>query len=199
MTLYKNRARFSNFSVQVGIAFSKAGLSPNQWTLVSLLVVFAALYYLVQGYYLAAAGFFIVSSFLDLVDGSVARVTGKVSRIGGYLDTIVDRYVEGIIIIGLMFVGLPSPVLPAGVWLGIYLFGAMLTSYAKAAAVEKGLSVREIKGGLFERAERLLVLFVGLLLAAANPLYLTYVVILLAVASNFTALQRIEIATHSKY
>ena len=194
MTLYRRRERFSTFSVKVGIAFSRVGLSPNQWTLLSLLVIFVAFYFLVKGSFLIAAALFLFSSFLDLVDGSVARVTGKVTRLGAYLDTMVDRYIEGIIIIGLMFLPLPSLLVPSEVWLGIYLFGAMLTSYAKAAAKEKDLVGKEIKGGLLERAERLLILFVGLLLASLSTLYLTYVIVLLAVLSNFSAIQRMVIA-----
>ena len=77
---------------------------------------------------------------------------------------------------------------------GRSLFGALMTTYAKSAAKEKGLVEGEIRGGIFERAERLLVLAVGIFLAALSPVFLTYVLAFLAVVTNISALQRIGIA-----
>ncbi|MBI4018158.1 MAG: CDP-alcohol phosphatidyltransferase family protein, partial [Candidatus Aenigmarchaeota archaeon] len=74
--LYRQRERFNKLSVKVGIIFSRLGLSPNQWTLLTLLPTFAALYFLVREQFLLSAAFFIIASFIDLIDGSVARVTG---------------------------------------------------------------------------------------------------------------------------
>jgi archaetidylinositol phosphate synthase len=191
MTLYKERERFQDLSIRIGIAFSKLRLSPNQWTLISILPVLAAAWLLYYSQFLVSALLLLLSAFLDLVDGSVARVTGRVSLLGAYLDTIVDRYIEFIIILGILLVGLPGFYLPASVWILVYLFGAMMTTYSKAAAKEKDIFKREIRGGILERAERLIILFVGLLLAAVQPIYLTYVISILAVLTNITALQRI--------
>jgi archaetidylinositol phosphate synthase len=198
MVLYKRRDRFANFSVKVGILFSKLPLSANQWTGLSLVPILFALYYLVNQQFLPAAGLFIISAFMDLIDGSVARVTGTVSRKGAYLDTVADRYVEGIIILGLLFASLPDlpiPILgvnsPIQAWLFIYFFGAMMTTYVKAAAKEKELMEKELKGGFLERAERLIILFIGILVASIDPFYLTYTIVVLAVLSNITVLQRV--------
>lgn len=187
--LFERRQKFKNLSVKIGILFSRLRLSPNQWTLISLLPALAAAYYISQSAFLEAAILFIIASFIDLVDGSVARVTGHATVLGAYLDTIVDRYIEFFIIVGLFFVALPSFILPAMFWILIYLFGGMMTTYAKAAAKEK--LDREVKGGFLERAERLIILFIGVLLAIYEPLYLTYVIVLLAVLTNISALQRI--------
>lgn len=194
--LYKNRQKFGRLSIKIGIAFSKIPLSANQWTIVSLLPAIAALYFLTQNDFLTAGSFFILASFLDMVDGAVARVTRTVSRFGAYLDTIVDRYIEAIIVFGLLFVGLPGLYLPAYAWIFLYLFGSMMTTYAKAAAKEKEIipEGKELKGGLLERAERLIILFIGIVAAAFNPFYLTCVVALLAALTNISALQRICIA-----
>jgi archaetidylinositol phosphate synthase len=194
MTLYKKRERFSGLSARIGSAFSRLGLSPNQWTIVSLVPVILAVYFLSQSDFITAALLFLLSSFLDLVDGSVARFRKMESRVGAYLDTVVDRYVEGIIILGLVFAGLPAFLIPGNAWLFLYLFGSIMTTYVKAAAKEKDLTGKEIRGGLLERAERLVILFIGILLASLDPLYLTYVVALLAVLTNLSALQRIRIA-----
>lgn len=187
--LYKIRDRFSKVSISIGIVFSKLRLSPNQWTLLTLIPVILAAYFILQESFLFAALFFILASFFDLIDGSVARVTGRVTQLGAYLDTIMDRYVEFIIIFSLLFISLPTVYMNTHIWLFLYLFGAMLTTYAKAAAKEK--LDKEIKGGLFERAERLIILFLGILLAYFSTSYLVYVIIILAVVSNITAIQRI--------
>jgi archaetidylinositol phosphate synthase len=190
MAMYAARERFQSLSIKIGIIFSKVGLSPNQWTMISLLPVLVAVYFLYYQDFIIAALLFIVSSFLDLVDGSVARVTGRVSRVGAYLDTVVDRYVEGIIIIGLVFVSLPPFLVDARVWIMIFFFGGIMTTYVKAAAKEKELVTRELKGGLLERAERLIILFIGILLASIDMMFLTYILVLLAILTNITALQR---------
>jgi phosphatidylglycerophosphate synthase len=194
MVLYKKRDRFAQLSVKVGLAFSKLPLSANQWTGLSLVPILFALYYLINQEFLPAAGLFLISAFMDLIDGSVARVTGTVSKKGAYLDTVMDRYVEGIIILGLLFAGLPDFYLPVTAWLFIYLFGAMMTTYVKAAAKEKELTEKELKGGFLERAERLIILFIGMLVASLDPFYLTYTIVVLAVLSNITVLQRIYTA-----
>ncbi len=194
--LYKNRQKFGGFSAKIGKIFSKIPLTPNQWTIFSLFPVIIAVYFLSQQNFLIAGSLFILASFLDMVDGAVARVTGKASRFGAYLDTVVDRYVEAIIVFGLLFVGLPGFYIPAYAWIFLYLFGSMMTTYAKAAAKEKEIipEGKELKGGILERAERLIILFIGIIAAAFNPMYLTYVIVLLAILTNISALQRIWIA-----
>ena len=198
MVLYEKREMFNSISVKVGILFSKFGLTPNQWTMLSLLPAIAAFYLLFQQQFLVAAAFFIVAGFLDFVDGSVARVTGRVSRFGAYLDTVVDRYIEFLVILGLFFVPAPAVIsINYNVWILVYLFGAMMTTYAKAAAREKELVEKEIKGGLLERAERISLLFMAIIAAQFSLQYLSMLIAVLAVATNLTALQRITIARKS--
>lgn len=192
--MYRNRENFSRLSVKVGVLFAKLGLSPNAWTLLTIIPTLLAFWMLTKEQFLFAAGWFIIAAFIDMVDGAVARVTGRATKFGAYLDTMMDRYVEGIIIFGLLFASLPAVYIPAYAWIFLYFFGGFMTTYAKSAAKEKELVEKELRGGLLERAERLIILFVGMLLAAYNPLYLTYIIAVLAVLSNITALQRIWIA-----
>jgi len=196
--LYAARQRFEKLSVKIGLVFSRIPLTPNQWTVLSLIPAIASAYFLATGWFLSAAALFFAASFLDLVDGSVARVTGKASRFGAYLDTIVDRYVEALIVLALLFVALPDPnfFIPITAWIFLYIFGAMMTTYAKAAAKEKEIvkEGQELKGGILERAERLIILFAGILLASVNVGYLSIAVIVLAVLANISALQRIWLA-----
>ncbi len=191
MTLYKRREAFRELSIKIGIAFSRLRLSPNQWTLLSIVPALASVYFLAGSQFLYAALLILLSAFMDMIDGSVARVTGKTSKLGAYLDTLMDRYIEFIVVFGLLLAGLPSFFLGAEAWIFLYLFGSLMTTYSKAAAMEKKLVESELKGGLLERAERMLILFAGIILASFEPLYLTYVIAALAVLTNLSALQRI--------
>jgi len=189
--LYKRRGVFKKHEEKMGRLFAKLGLSPNQWTLLSLLLAFAAFYSIIMHNFAEAAAIMLASAFLDVVDGSVARATGKVSRRGAYLDTITDRYVEFIVVFALFLIMLPKFILPADAWLFLYLFGALMTTYAKSAAKEKGLVKEELKGGILERAERMLLLFIGLALASFDTVYLVYIIVIIAIFANISALQRI--------
>ncbi len=164
--------------------FSKLPLTPNQWTFFSILPAIASAYFIVNENFLTAALLFGVSAFFDIVDGSVARVTGRVTKRGAYLDTVVDRYVEGVVVFALLF-AFPQ----LAVWLFLYLFGSMATTYAKAAAKEK--LDAEIRGGLMERPERLIMLLAAILLASFDKTYFIYLIMLMTILVNITALQRI--------
>jgi phosphatidylglycerophosphate synthase len=195
--LGRYRENFRGLSVRIGALFSRVPLSPNGWTLLSLFPAFLSALFLAANDFAVAALLFGLAASMDFIDGSVARVMGRTTKFGAYLDTVTDRYVEFIIIFGLFFASLPE--FAAGTWLKVsaeallllYLFGSLMTTYAKSAASEKGLVAGELKGGAAERAERMLILFAGIALAVLSPVYLVWVIALLAALSNLTALQRI--------
>ena len=191
--LSENREKFQHLSIKVGMIFGKIPLTPNQWTILSLVPAIFAAYFLARQEFIISAACLAIAGFMDFIDGSVARVKGRVTKFGGYLDTVVDRYVEAAIIIALLFLPFQNLILPAVIWIFLYLFGSMMTTYAKAAAKEKGLLAegQELKGGIAERAERLSLLFVGIIFAQVDIAYLLDIVVVLAVITNFSALQRI--------
>ncbi|MFH0817985.1 MAG: CDP-alcohol phosphatidyltransferase family protein, partial [Candidatus Micrarchaeota archaeon] len=99
------KGNFSGFSERVGIKlgmfFSKIPLTPNQWTVLSIVPAifgFVSLAYWKRMDY--ALFSFAVSALIDGIDGGVARVTGSVSNIGAYLDGMIDRLVEGLLLFG---------------------------------------------------------------------------------------------------
>lgn len=188
------RSWFKDAEKVVGKMFGVLPLSPNQYTLLSGVMAIISAYFIVKELFWWAIIFFLIASFLDFVDGAVARAKNKSTKVGGYLDTIFDRYVEGIILLGLLFVNLPSIFGVAGyVWVYLVMFGSVVTTYAKAAAKEKDLVNQELKGGLMSRAERLILIFIALVLAAMYPDYNYTVVVLfiIAILANFTAVQRV--------
>ena len=196
MTLYKRREKFSGLSARLGGIFGSVGLTANNYTALALVLVVVSSYFIVTGNFLAAALFFAFASFFDIVDGSVARFQKKSGKSGAYLDSVSDRYVEGIFALALALAALPAFYLSAFFWIMLYLFGSMMTTYARAVAAEKSIT-KDLRGGLLERSDRLILLFAGIVLGYFAPVYLTYVIVLLAVLANVSALQRISIALGS--
>ncbi len=187
----ENREKFNSISVKAGLIFGKLPLTPNQWTLSSLIPALLCFYFLIQLNFLLALVFFVVTAFIDLIDGAVARVQGKTTKKGAYLDTIVDRYAELIVFLGLFVISFPNFYLSSKTWILFCLFGSLMTTYAKAAAKEKLLLESELKGGLMERPERLILLFLIILSGIFSLQYIVYLLALFAVLTNLSALQRI--------
>jgi len=192
--LFENREKFKKTEIKTGQFFSKFGLTPNQYTLISLLFVILAFYFLIKTNLILALVFFLLAAFLDFIDGAVAKFTKRETKKGAYLDTICDRYVEGIILLGFLFLPLADFLLSAKVWIFLALFGSFLTTYSKAAAKEKGLIEIEMKKGLLGRAERIILIFLAMLLGIFNLFWIIYPIVILAIFSNITALQRIYLA-----
>jgi phosphatidylglycerophosphate synthase len=134
-----------------------------------------------RGALIAAAG-----GFFDLVDGVVARAQGRATRFGALLDSSLDRLADVALPFGLAL-HYAATGEPLWAWVaGAALAGSVVTSYTKARAE---LWLPDFEGGLFERAERILVLIAGGLLGWM-PLALSVV----ALGSVATAAQRIIIA-----
>jgi len=176
------------------------GLSPNAWTLISLVPALAGLAALVMHQLALGLAMFALSAFIDIVDGTVARVTNQVSDKGAYIDGVVDRYVELMLYLGLLiyvgrgeFLGLPNEA-----WIVILVFGGLMTSFVRAYADHRGIvkDPGELKrmGGLLERLERLMLLYFGMFLGLFNSQWLMAIVVLTALLANVTALQRIRFA-----
>jgi len=192
LDLYRNS--FKKWEKKVGRLFSFLPISPNQYTLISIFFAIFSFYFLIKQNLILAIFFFLIAGFLDFIDGAVARYKNISTKIGAYLDTICDRYVEGILLLGMLFLPLPKILLPAYVWIFLILFGSLITTYAKAAAKEKELVKQELKGGLLSRAERIILLIISLILGIFNVSWMTYLLIAIALLTNFTALQRINSA-----
>lgn len=176
------------------------GLSPNGWTLLSLVPALAGLYALATGQLVAGLFLFIISGFIDMVDGAVARVTDQATARGAFIDGVVDRYVEILLYLGLMtylgpgeFLGLPRDI-----WFMLLVFGALMTTFTRAYADHRGVvkDASELKrmGGLLERGERLLLLYAGMLAGMVSAEWLMAAVAIVAALANITALQRILFA-----
>jgi len=192
--LEEKREKFKRISNWTGSIFSKLGLTPNQYTLISLVFVLVSFYFLIKERLILALIFFLLAAFLDFIDGAVAKFLEKKTKKGAYLDTISDRYVEGIILLGFLFLPLADFLLPAKIWIFLAFFGSLMTTYSKAAAKEKELTQKELKKGLLGRAERIILISLAIFLGIFNLSWMLYPIIFLAVFSNLTALQRIYLS-----
>jgi archaetidylinositol phosphate synthase len=131
----------------------------------------------------AAALLILLSGLFDAVDGIIARTKEKVTAFGGFLDSVSDRYADAMVLAGITLGGLCNPV--AGF---AALIGSLMVSYTRSRAEAAGVSMAGV--GLTERAERMLILAAVTFIAVFWIDALNYGVILLAVLSHVTVIQR---------
>ena len=166
----------------------KIGLTPNIVSLIGLtLALLSAFTYAVAQsrplWILLATILFLASGFCDALDGVIARIYQQTSMFGGFIDSLLDRYADAAVYAGLIIGGLCSPV-----WGLAALVGSMMVSYSRARAEAAEIKMESI--GVAERAERMLILSVASIAAIFWIQALNAGIILLAVLSNFTVLQR---------
>jgi len=187
--LYKRRNYFDNLGRKIGKIFSKLSLSPNQWTILSLVFALVLFYFLIKGEFLIAAIVFAFTAFIDMIDGAVAREAKKVTKVGGYLDSIIDRVIEFIIVLGLFLNSYPDFFLPIKIWLLFLLFGSFMSTYMRAAAFEKEV-FKNLKGGVLEHTDRLIFFLIIFIVSIFSLAYASYLIVLMAILANISALQR---------
>jgi CDP-diacylglycerol--glycerol-3-phosphate 3-phosphatidyltransferase len=171
---------------------ARTSVTPNMLTAtgVSLCIVAAVLVPLESHneilFYWLAAVLFVVGSLLDILDGALARVGEKSTPFGAFLDSTTDRVGESAMLaaIGLVLSRQGNDI--AVVFTILAVAGSILVSYTRAKA--EGLGLRG-DVGLGSRAERVVVITAGLVLAPWGGLQ--WAIYLLAVTAWFTVLQRI--------
>ena len=192
--LEEKRQKFNTIGKNIGSFFSKFGLSANQYSILSLLFIMVSFYFLTKINFLLSLVCFLIAAFLDLVDGAVARTTETATKNGAYIDTICDRYVEAVILLGFLFLPLAGFILPAKIWIFLSILGSLMTTYAKAAAKEKELVLKELRKGFVGRGERMILISLSMVLGIFNLSFVIYPIVVLAIFSNITAFQRIYLA-----
>jgi phosphatidylglycerophosphate synthase len=185
---------------RLAVGLARLGLSPNTWTLLSLVPALLGLAALIMHQLAYGLLLFALSAFIDIVDGTVARATNQATDRGAFIDGVVDRYVELLLYLGLLlYVGRGEFLnLPNEAWFMVLMFGALMTSFVRAYADHRGIVTDpdELKrmGGLLERLERLMLLYAGMFLGLFHTEWLMAVIAITAVLANATVLQRIVFA-----
>ncbi len=173
--------------------FLKLGISPDTVTFVGTVGVCAgALVFFPTGHLLTGVLFITAFVFSDLIDGKMARELGRSSRFGAFWDSTLDRFGDGAIFVGLALYFAESGDSYLYQCLSLYcLVMGSVTSYARARAESLGM---DAKGGVAERADRLVLILVAVGLSAIFDLpVLMYAALwILAVASTYTVVFRVR-------
>jgi|SRR5579872_328256 len=163
-----------------GLALSK--IHPNVLTFLGLLINVAAAVYLAMGEFFWGGVIIIGAGLFDMVDGRVARETNQVTRFGGYFDSVLDRYSDLALLMGLLVyygnIGRPFYV----VLTAIVMTGSVMVSYTRARAEN---TIPSCKVGFMERPERVVLLIIGALFNRMAP-----VLWVIAVLANITVIHR---------
>jgi archaetidylinositol phosphate synthase len=166
-------------------AANKIGLTPNMISAFGIVLAFLAAIAYTRGHQnlLLAVILLLLSGYCDILDGAIARLCEKATPFGGFLDSLLDRYADSAVYAGIIFGGLCT------IQLGlIALIGSLLVSYTRARAEAADIKMETI--GIAERAERILILAVASLTEIFLENAVEAAIILLAILTNLTVLQR---------
>lgn len=167
----------------VGNALRRTGLTPDHLTVVGLLVGVGAAVAIGSGRLRLGLVLVILAAVPDLLDGALAKASEAASQRGAFFDSTVDRVTDAVLLGGVAWylAGNESPHLAVLAY--AVMAASSLISYQRAKAESLGL---DAKGGLMERAERVVLLCIGLLW---DPLLVPVLWVMLAL-TIVTAIQR---------
>lgn len=185
------------FTQSIVRLISRTHIKPNTVTVIGFVVTIGAAVLIVTDNLLAAGIVVLLAGFFDMLDGALARLTDQATQFGAILDSTLDRLSEAILLLGILaFFMLTDEdsalfVMLGKEWsvilVGIALLISPMVSYVRTKAEAMGL---ECQVGIFTRAERVIILALGLLLSQVNYV-LTIVLLVLAVFSFITVGQRL--------
>jgi archaetidylinositol phosphate synthase len=169
------------------------GLSPNHVSLLGILATLGSAYCYWNSQFgdsllVVAAVLLLISGFFDALDGVLARAYGETTLFGGFLDSLLDRYSDAIILVSII---LGRLITDSQLWSLVgfaAVTGSFLVSYSRARAEAAGIKMETV--GLAERAERIIVIVVASFLNLLWADALRWSVFLLAVLTNLTVMQR---------
>lgn len=180
-------------------ALASASVPPNAITAMSLVLAATAGLAAASGHFALAGWLFVAGGVLDFLDGRLARESGKATRSGAALDSVVDRYSDSALLVGLSWYY-------GGSWvLGIALLaltGSFLVPYVRARGEALGVAMKDV--GFMQRPERVLLLGLGVAFAPIfqvvvapdepRPSYhlAAAALAIVAVFSHWTAAQRLR-------
>jgi len=164
-------------------ALTATRVHPNVLTAVGLGINAVAAYTLSRGEFLYAGLIVLFGAVFDLVDGEVARSSDRVTRFGGFLDSVLDRYSDLILLMGMLVYYAGINRFGYIVLTAVAMTGSVLVSYARSRAENE---IDKCKVGFLERPERIVLIIIGALTNRMAP-----VLWVIAVISNITVIARI--------
>jgi CDP-diacylglycerol---glycerol-3-phosphate 3-phosphatidyltransferase len=180
------RVTFKGVALPIAGFLNRLGLTPNMVTLAGLGGQMIAAGLVAVGQISWGGILLVVVAPLDFLDGTMARLRGTPTKFCAFLDSVTDRYAELSIFGGLLFYYAQHQDWAACGFTYAAAMGSIMVSYVRARAEGVGYSA---KIGLLSRVERYLILVPLLIINIYNSPF--WAVVILAVLTNFTALQRI--------
>lgn len=198
---------------------SRVGVTPNMVTLIGFVINIFATVVFVYGTnaargdlrYVAWGGAIILlAGLFDMMDGRLARVSKQESRFGALFDSVLDRYSELVMFLGICYYLVAQSYFLSSLFAFIAMIGSVMVSYVRARA--EGLGI-ECKGGLMQRPERVLLVGISAILCGLVQSYagdfkylipgtgfpilenitiFTFPIFVMAVLTNWTAVQRMR-------
>jgi CDP-diacylglycerol--glycerol-3-phosphate 3-phosphatidyltransferase len=162
------------------LALSK--IHPNVLTFIGLVINIWAAWLLSRGKFVSAGVVVIGAGLFDMVDGRVARETNRVTRFGGFFDSVLDRYSDLALYMGLLVYYASINRFFYIVLTAIVMTGSVMVSYTRARAEN---SIPKCKVGFLERPERVVLIIIGALFNRMAP-----VLWVIAILSNLTVIHR---------
>jgi CDP-diacylglycerol--glycerol-3-phosphate 3-phosphatidyltransferase len=158
-------------------------IHPTALTLTGLLINLFAAAAIIAGYWKSAGLLILIAGLFDMLDGATARTFRKTSSFGGFLDSVIDRYSDMCLLIGLIiYYAVQGKIFMVSLC-SIASLGTVLIPYTRAKAEA---FIPQCNVGIMERAERILLLAVGTLFNIMDV-----VMWVLAIFSHITVFHRI--------
>jgi CDP-diacylglycerol--glycerol-3-phosphate 3-phosphatidyltransferase len=190
------RARVRGVITPIALAAGKAGLTPNALTVIGFFISIGAAGAAAAQQWVLAAALVIFGGSFDMLDGGLARAQNRVTRFGAFLDSTLDRWGEGVVYIGIVAGASAAGFVAGAVLAAAAAVSSFQVSYTRAKAESLKLH-GEV--GIAPRAERLVFLTIGLVLAgldgglasgARGQLWLAGALGIIFAAASITAVQR---------
>lgn len=179
----KLRPQTNKITDQIG---EKIEIDPNIVTIIGLFISIFSGVLFASGNLAAGALFIIISGICDMIDGAIARSHNRRTKFGGFLDSTCDRFADAAILIGIIYSGFVDPILGA-----LAIHASITVSYVRSRAEQEGI---KCSVGIAERAERLLIITIGSIIAAiagGSHMIMLFAIGLLTVLSYITVFQRV--------
>lgn len=177
------RVAFKGILDPLATLLNRLGLMPNTVTILGLVGNVIGAYLIARGYMTAGGILVLLMGPVDALDGTMARLRGMAGKFGAFVDSVTDRYSELVIFAGLLYYFVGQGNQTAILLVYASAAGSVLVSYIRS----RGQSLSwDTKVGVLTRMERYLVLAPAIILN--YPLVGLWII---AVFSNFTAIQRI--------
>ncbi len=157
-------------------------VKPNHLTMLGFIMSIVTAYAFALGSFRLAGVLLIITGLFDMVDGMVARTMNAVTPFGAFFDSIMDRYSDLILYLGLIIYYGRHDRMNYVVLVGVVMMGSVLTSYARARAE---CLIPKCKVGFLERPERIVLLIIGAFY------FMDPVLWVIAVLANWTVVHRI--------